>query len=149
MHVKKERHLQWFYSIINHLGCSSLNSIFVIIVDYSPTSLIILHEWIKRQDKDIKMWTDWSCCNPPSRLTDETTHENWRKWQNWLSHLLVGRFARSVNGRQLATNFKLITQSRLNPFLEWTVICTVSAIVRNGRTWGTGYGKANIERMKK
>lgn len=36
----------------------------------------------------------------------------------------LARFARCMNGRLLAADFKLITQSRLNPFSEWTAICT-------------------------
>lgn len=103
---------------------------------YSLTSSILCERW----DDDIKMTrTDRPHWNPlVRRAWPARQHIDWEKWQNWLSHLLAKRFEHSVNGRQLATDFKLIIQSRLNLFLEWTVICTVGAIVRNGRSWSTG-----------
>lgn len=70
------------------------------------------------------------------------------KWQNWLSHLCAGRFARSANGRQLATDFKLITQSLPLKSVFWNgrrFVRRPSAISRNGRVWST----ASRARMKK
>jgi len=86
--------------------------------------------------KDIKMWTDF-VETYIAALDRRRQHTELRKVTKLIILLARWTFCTfckwaAMDG-QLMADFKLITQFRLNPFLEWTVICTVGAIVRNGR----------------